>query len=470
MTKTIPDNAVLAAWQRTLALRQDAAAIRANDGRIVRSFSDIEAEAKGRLGLLAGLPQGSVVGVQIGNSASWPALVLALFRAGLVPLPLGRHMDQAELDLALATCGASALITTDGEQLTLTGDRLADSAPAWDTPVPDFLKLTFGIGSAPRAIRFRAEQLAADCENICNAMGLTDADLNFGVIPFSHSYGFSNLVLPLLCWGVPLVASDDRMPRAILGDLARTGATVFPGMPVFFHKFAEMGNLPELPALRLCISAGALLTREVAERFTARCGQKIHNFYGASECGGIAYDAAAATECEEGFLGEPIVGVEVTRSGADPGLIEVRGAAVGDGYFPVPDAASLAQGRFIPTDLIRWKRRGMIITGRISDIINVAGRKLNPREVEQRLRECRGVREAVVFGVPSALRGEEPVACVVPEDGTDAAQVLRFCHAALSPWQVPKSIWLVPAIPSDAQGNVSRRALADRFRSEQRDA
>ena len=52
-------------------------------------------------------------------------------------------------------------------------------------------------------------------------MGISDADLNFGVIPFSHSYGFSNLLTPLLCRGVPLVASEDRLPRAILQDLAQ---------------------------------------------------------------------------------------------------------------------------------------------------------------------------------------------------------------------------------------------------------
>src|SRR5208283_1942945 len=98
-------------------------------------------------------------------------------------------------------------------------------------------------------------------------MGIASSDLNFGVIPFSHSYGFSNLITPLLCRGVPLVAGEDRMPRAILNDLARTGATVFPGMPVFYQSFAEMENIPEMPRLRLCISAGAPLTRATAEKF-----------------------------------------------------------------------------------------------------------------------------------------------------------------------------------------------------------
>src|SRR5260221_13628795 len=101
-------------------------------------------------------------------------------------------------------------------------------------------------------------------------MGITKEDLNFGVIPISHSYGFSNLLTPLLCRGVPLVAMDDRMPRAILDGLARTGATVFPGMPVFFQNFADLPDAPALPRLRLCISAGAPLQPGVARAFTAK--------------------------------------------------------------------------------------------------------------------------------------------------------------------------------------------------------
>ena len=118
------------------------------------------------------------------------------------------------------------------------------------------MKLTSGTTAAPRAIRFRSEQLLADCTQICATMGLTGHDLNFGVIPLSHSYGFSNLVTPLLARGVPMVLSRDRMPRAVLNDLARTNATVFPGMPVFYQAFAEMEKVPALPKLRLCISAG----------------------------------------------------------------------------------------------------------------------------------------------------------------------------------------------------------------------
>jgi len=121
-------------------------------------------------------------------------------------------------------------------------------------------KIDVRTTAAPRAIRFRSEQLMADCEQICDTMGISDVDLNFGVIPISHSYGFSNLLTPLIVRGIPMVLSRDRLPRAVLVDFAHTGATVFPGMPLFYQAFCEMETVPDLPKLRLCIFGRRTIT------------------------------------------------------------------------------------------------------------------------------------------------------------------------------------------------------------------
>jgi long-chain acyl-CoA synthetase len=463
VTPTSTENALLAAWKLTLRRRGAAPAVFAPSGEVLRSFADIEREAGELEALFADQPTHAVVAVQIGNNERWPALLLALLRCRLVVLPVGRHMEKGELDLALETSQAALLVTLAQDGLRLT--RCAHGAArlfAWDEPAPDLLKLTSGTTSLPRAIRFRAAQLVADCDAICDTMGITERDRNFGVIPFSHSYGFSNLVTPLLCRGVPLVASEDRMPRAILTDLARSGATVFPGMPVFFQKFAEMQNTPAHPALRLCISAGSLLPVEVAKAFTAASGLKIHAFYGSSECGGIAYDASEEVRYEEGFVGKVMRGVEVFPTGEPGGAIEVRSAAVGDDYFPTRDRTKLGEGRYIPGDLVRCAESGLVLVGRVSDVINIAGRKLNPLEVEARLAEFPGVRQVVVFGVPSALRGEEAVACVAGE-GIESPAMMRFCQGRLSAWQMPREMWIVPEIPTNERGKISRRALAESF-------
>ncbi len=443
------NNAILTRWGETLRRRGPEAAILGPGGEVLRSFADIERETGEWAARLGRRQAGTVVGSQAGNTPAFPALILAALRLGLTPLPLGRHMAPEEREMALDACGAGALVTERGEIEERRGSQGVEGC--------DFLKLTSGTTSRPRAIRFTVAQLAADCDNICETMGFGERDLNFGVIPFSHSYGFSNLITPLICRGVPLVAADDKMPRAILDGLAQSGATVFPGMPLFFEKLAAIASPPALPKLRLCISAGAPLPPAVGEAFSARFSQKLHTFYGSSECGGIGYDAGDEPVYEEGFVGRPMRNVEVAPMG-DSGRIAVRSAAVGQGYWPEPDPEVLGCGQFIPCDLVRIGGRGIYLEGRATDLINIAGRKLNPAEVEARLAQCPGVRQVVVFGVASALRNEEAVACV---SGTaKPEEFLRYARTVLSGWQVPKDVWLVDEVPVNERGKISRRDLA----------
>jgi acyl-CoA synthetase (AMP-forming)/AMP-acid ligase II len=316
----------------------------------------------------------------------------------------------------------------------------------------------------PRAIRFRSEQLLADCEQICDTMGISNTDLNFGVIPISHSYGFSNLLTPLIARGVATVLSSDRTPRAVLDDIRRSNATVFPGMPVFYQAFCEMENVLPAPKLRLCISAGAPLPVSVAQRFRERFNLPIHSFYGASECGGICYDRNGTSNIE-GFVGTPMkkVDIELLDSVSRSSQVRVRSAAVGDDYFPEPHREKLGAGTFVPDDLLERAAGGFRIAGRISELINVAGKKVNPAEIEACLRQCAGVRDAVVFGRQSHRRNEEIAACVVADPDVRENQILEFARKGLSGWQVPKRIFLVSHIPANERGKISRRDLAQRY-------
>ena len=143
----------------------------------------------------------------------------------------------------------------------------------------------------------------------------------------------------------------------------------------------------------------------------------------------------------------------------------MRSAAVGDGYFPEPDRDRLSNGSFLPDDLVNISQAGVRIVGRLSDVINVAGKKVNPAEVEAHLLSHQGVRQAVVFGRASSVRNQEVIACVVAAKRTNEAMLLEFCRARLSGWQVPKRIFFVEEIPVNERGKVSRRELAQRFSS-----
>jgi long-chain acyl-CoA synthetase len=432
------DDPLLAAWGETLARKGSAPAIFDTRGEVLRTFRDIETRARELEGTIAG----PVYPIEIGNQPDWPSHLLAALRRRVVALPLESSITPQQRENALQVCGCGDL-----------GGRR-----------PVLLKLTSGTTAAPRAIRFQSEQLVADCIQICDTMGIGDGDVNFGVIPLSHSYGFSNLVTPLLVRGVAMVLSRDRMPRAVLDDLARTGATVFPGMPVFYQAFCEMENPPALPGLRLCISAGAPLPLEVARKFREKFKRSIHSFYGSSECGGICYDREARLE-ESGFVGPPLNGVKIEMLDRDASAsrIRIQSPAAGDGYFPEPDNEKLGDGFFSPDDLLSGTSAGFRIVGRVSDVINVAGKKVNPAEVEAELLRFDGVRAAVVFGRESSLRNEEVAACVAAGTEVRETDLLEFCRQRLSGWQVPKRIFFVDEIPVNERGKVSRRELAQRF-------
>ena len=457
-----PKDVLLQRWEAILAQKGDEPAIFNTRGQVDRTFGGIDERARGFEPKIDKFADGSVIAVQIGNHEGAPSIFIACLRRGIVVLPLEQSISDQQRDAALKVCRVTGIIEKAGTVRLIDNER-----PNWRGKNPTLLKLTSGTTAAPRAIRFGSEQLLADCDQICDTMGISGVDLNFGVIPISHSYGFSNLLTPLIARGVPLVVSQDRTPRAVLADIAKTDATVFPGMPLFYQAFCEMENIPPLPKLRVCISAGAPLPIATAKKFREKFALPIHSFYGASESGGICYDREAKNEIE-GFVGAPMkdVDLEMIDPNAQSSQARVRSAAVGDGYFPDADEEKLGNGIFVPDDLLARHGSGFKIVGRVSDVINVAGKKVNPAEIEERLLHFPGVRQAVAFGRPAGagLRNEEVAACVVANVDLRENELMEFCRTALSAWQVPKRIFIVDSIPTTERGKISRRELAKRFR------
>ena len=464
------DDALLERWQSIVARKGDAPAIFNTRAEVSRTFRQIDERACDFERKIDNFKAGSVIAVQIGNHEDWPSILIACLRRGVLVLPLEQSIGDQQRDAALKICNASGVVAaavTGDRDLEILPMRTSAATTHWAENPPSLLKLTSGTTAAPRAIRFRSQQLLADCDQICDTMGISDVDLNFGVIPVSHSYGFSNLLTPMIARGVAMVLSQDRTPRAVLDDIAKTNATVFPGMPVFYQAFCEMENAPPLANLRLCISAGAPLPIATAKKFREKFGLPIHSFYGASECGGICYDREVTNDLE-GFVGAPMkdVDLEMVEPSAEASQIRVRSPAIGDGYFPEPDEGKLGDGSFVPDDLLTRHGSGFKIVGRISDVINVAGRKVNPAEIEEQLLRFPGVRQAVAFGRPAGagLRNEEVAACVVVDVDLRENDILEFCRKVLSAWQAPKRIFIVDSIPTNERGKINRRELAKRFR------
>lgn len=323
------------------------------------------------------------------------------------------------------------------------------------------LKLTSATTGAPRLVAFAADQLAADADQIVAAMGLRPDWPNLGVISLAHSYGFSNLVLPLLLHGIPLVLADTPLPEGIRRAAAGFRQLTLAAVPALWRAWLEAGAIPD--SVRLAISAGAPLPIALEAGIHARRGLKVHNFYGATECGGIAYDGSNEPRTEEGWVGHPMSGL--TLSVAEDGCLEVRGASVGLGYIPA-DPLHLGHGRYHTRDLAWVDTRGVWLRGRASDLINVAGRKLAPEIVEAALATHPAVHACVVFGAPddAAVRHECVVAVVAADqrEVPDAELRAHLLHR-LPAWQIPREWIRVPEIPVSARGKISRTAWRDRF-------
>ena len=199
-------------------------------------------------------------------------------------------------------------------------------------PAIAHFKTTSASTGTAKLVAFRASQMAADAANIVTTMGLRPEWPNIGVISLAHSYGFSNLVLPLLLHGIPLVLAGSNLPEALRRAALTQAEVTVAAVPALWRMWHEAHAIPG--NVRLAISAGAQLPITVEQSVHSSCGLKIHNFYGSSECGGIAYDTTEAPRTESGCVGTPMRNVEVTL--AEDGCVEVHGQAVGETYWPEP--------------------------------------------------------------------------------------------------------------------------------------
>lgn len=322
------------------------------------------------------------------------------------------------------------------------------------------LKTTSATGGKPRLVAFTAEHLLADVENIVATMGLRPDWPNVGFISLAHSYGFSNLVLPLLLRGIPLVLGGPPFPEALRRTAARAPAVTLPAVPALWRAWHDADAIPGNVAL--AISAGAPLPLELEREVYARYGLKIHNFYGSSECGGIAYDAANSPRSDAACVGAPMRNVTVDL-GAD-GCVQIRSAAVAEGYWPDPDP-KLGGGVFRTSDMGEIREGLLCLRGRAGDQINVAGRKVSPETIEALLSTHPQVRACLVFGVPNhdAPRGEEIVACVDVESGVDEEGLRQFALSRMPAWQVPRDWWIVDSLRANPRGKLSRAHWRERY-------
>ena len=414
-----------------------------------------------------------LVALAVPNGPAFLAGLLALRRQGHAVLlidPLAPHEDRGRVSAALGA--AAVLECTDSWPSSATEFRLttvgypADAGCLHDL---DVVKLTSGSTGAPRGVAMRADQLLADEAALHRTMGLSDNDRLLGAIPFSHSYGFTTLVMSALVRGTTLVITTGRGPFAPLIAARDLGATVFPSVPAYIKALLNLSPPPPWPSsVRLVISAGAFLSAGTAAQFRHTYGQPLHAFYGSSECGGICYDREGGA-AERGTVGTPVEGVRVSllpveQGAAGEGLVVVESPAVGERYLPTPDGR-LRTGRFETSDVGTWCGGEITLVRRVDRVINVRGRKVDPSEVENVLAGLSGVAEVVVIGLASPSGKDEVVQAIVacPSGRPDVRDLRAWCRQRLADHKVPRRIVFVDAIPRTSRGKIDRAALLELY-------
>jgi long-chain acyl-CoA synthetase len=400
-----------------------------------------------------GLSSRDAIAIQLPNSVEFVATFVAALLQDLIVFPIDRDANDHEVAAILGHFEIRALVSRSGiGPRALTGHGLAQTLPK-DARL---VKLTSGSTGLPKGIVATEANLLADCTNICSTMGITSTDLNLGAIPFSHSYGFSNLVTPLLVQGTPIVVTNDYLPQALIELANQYRCTVAPLIPMVFDHLARAAH-GSFETVRTFLSAGAPLPPLTSRRFRERFGIDIHTFYGCSECGGITYDRRGGS-VERDTVGHAMDGVTLT---ANNGRLMIESGSVAIGQLI--DAATFvpfANNTFTADDLIEFRDGEVALTGRASDLINTAGKKVNPREVEAVILQIEGVREAKVYGEAAGARGDVVAAAIVATPNVTRDQVREFCRARLSLHKVPRIVKLIEAMPVDERGKVKRAALA----------
>jgi long-chain acyl-CoA synthetase len=303
------------------------------------------------------------------------------------------------------------------------------------------------------------------------------AETCIGVIPMFHSGGMSGVMNVPLYAGATLVVMSRFHPASVARAVERYRATRLFGVPTMFIALLnhEESRRADYTSLRACRTNAAPLPPSVKTAFDELVGREILvEGYGLTETSPLTH-ANPLQRAKSGSIGIPITDTDAKivdmATGADlpvgeAGELVIRGPQVMKGYWNRPEetTTAMAGGWFHTGDVARMDDEGyFIIVDRKKDLINTAGFKVWPREVEEVIYAHPAVKMVAVVGVEDAYRGEAVKAYVVLKEEyhqrVSAEELLTFCKDRLTPYKVPRLIEFRGELPVTAAGKMLRRLL-----------
>lgn len=303
------------------------------------------------------------------------------------------------------------------------------------------------------------------------------AEVSLGAIPMFHSGGMSGVMNVPLSAGATLLVLPRFQAAAVARAVTQYRVTRLFGVPTMFIALLNdaEGRRAEYASLRACRTNAAPLPITVKQAFDALVGREVLiEGYGLTEASPLTH-ANPIQRARAGSIGIPLPDTDARivdlDTGQDvgpgqPGELLLRGPQVMRGYWQRPEATAQAlHGGWLHTgDVACIDAEGYFtIVDRCKDMINTAGFKVWPREVEEVLYAHPAVQLAAVVGVPDDYRGEVVTAFVVPKKGhqVDENELLAFCRTRLSTYKVPRRLTFRTSLPTSGAGKILRRALQE---------
>ncbi|MCR2785465.1 MULTISPECIES: long-chain-fatty-acid--CoA ligase [unclassified Microbacterium] len=300
----------------------------------------------------------------------------------------------------------------------------------------------------------------------------------YAVLPMFHAYGLTLCLTFAMSMGARLVLFPKFDPDLVLAVVKKHPATFLPLVPPIADRLlaAARAQGVSLAGTEIAISGAMALPHELVVPFEAASDGYLVEGYGLSECSPVLMANPVATHRVPGTVGLPLPGTECRVVDPDAPTVDVvpgergellvRGPQVFSGYYGRPEETErvFVDGWFRTGDIVTIDEAGFVrIVDRIKELIITGGFNVAPTEVEIALRQHPLVKDAAVVGLPDGKSGEEVVAAIVVDGNAavDVEAVREFTRGILTPYKVPRRIFIVDELPKSLIGKVLRRQVRE---------
>ncbi len=453
------------------------------------TFGDIDTRSNRLARLLSrrGLHMGDRLCVYLPNCVELIDLFLACAKLGVIFVPINILYKEREVHHILADADPTAAVAAKEhfpgnlpiwhpQELSEAASLLDSGRPfaAIDGDTPAVLMYTSGTTGTSKGAILSHNNFAVNALNLIACWQISAADRFLLALPLFHVHGLGNGLHAWLISGCRMRLLERFEHQSAMAQFLDFRPTLFYGVPTMYVRLLDTpaehaGMIGRY--MRLFVSGSAPLPAQVFEDFHRLFGHEILERYGMTETL-MSISNPYIGERRAGSVGLPLPGVSVRlldREGrpaacGETGELHIRGPNVFSGYWNREEASreAIIDGYFRSGDLaVRSPDGYYTLRGRSSDLIISGGFNIYPLEVEEFLEQQASVAEAAVVGMPDDLRGEVPVAYIVPRGDPNPAELESACRTSLASFKVPRTFVVMDKLPRNALGKVQKHLLPD---------